>query len=140
MSAEPSAQLWVPGPIVGKGRPRVTLQGHVYTPAATRAHELRVRAAALLAMGGRPPLEGPLLVQVYAHLQPPESWSGWEASAALEGLTRPTSKPDLDNIVKAALDACNKVLWNDDAQIVEICAGKTYSTAAGLQVLVYARG
>ncbi len=136
----PAVKLWLPGVPVGKGRPRVTRQGHVYTPAATRDYETAVRLTALSAMRGAAPLTGPLRVEVYAYLQPPASWSGAEVAAALAGLTRPTGKPDLDNVVKAALDACNGVLWADDAQVVELAAGKAYATVAGLQVLVYGGG
>ena len=35
---------------------------------------------------------------------------------------KPTAKNygDVDNLVKAVLDACNGVLWTDDSQIVEL--------------------
>lgn len=33
-------------------------------------------------------------------------------------------KPDLDNVVKAVLDALNGVAYDDDAQVVSICAMK----------------
>lgn len=37
-----------------------------------------------------------------------------------------TSKPDLDNCVKFLKDCFNKVLWNDDSQIVSLDAVKQY--------------
>ncbi|MDY6396084.1 MAG: RusA family crossover junction endodeoxyribonuclease [Bacteroidales bacterium] len=39
-----------------------------------------------------------------------------------------TKKPDLDNLVKAVMDAINNVgLWEDDSQIARIYASKIYS-------------
>ena len=43
------------------------------------------------------------------------------------GALRP-SKPDIDNIIKAILDGCNKVIYNDDAQVHSIRARKLYET------------
>lgn len=36
-------------------------------------------------------------------------------------------KPDIDNYVKAVLDACNGKLWQDDSQIVLIYASKLWT-------------
>jgi len=38
-----------------------------------------------------------------------------------------SSKPDLDNLVKFVLDACNGILWSDDSIVVELIARKVYS-------------
>lgn len=38
-----------------------------------------------------------------------------------------TKKPDIDNLVKFVLDACNGILWEDDKKIVAINAKKIYS-------------
>lgn len=42
-------------------------------------------------------------------------------------LVLPTSVPDLDNLQKSVFDACNKVLYEDDAQIVQLTVRKFYS-------------
>ena len=49
----------------------------------------------------------------------PKSWSKRQ-DAALAGTERPTTKPDADNVAKAIADACNGVVWVDDAQVVEL--------------------
>lgn len=41
---------------------------------------------------------------------------------------RPGGKPDKDNLVKAVQDAINKVVWRDDALIVDSVERKIYST------------
>lgn len=43
------------------------------------------------------------------------------------GLIKCFTKPDMDNFVKLVQDACNKVLYKDDAQIVLLHAEKFYS-------------
>lgn len=120
----------------GKGRPRHTKGGGTYTPPETRAYEERLAWAARAAMRGAEPLEGPLVVAVLARFAPPESWSGAKKSRALRGLVRPTGKPDADNVLKA-LDALNKIVWADDAQIVEATVKKIYAAAPGLLVRVW---
>ena len=37
-----------------------------------------------------------------------------------------TSKKDIDNFCKFVLDALNKRFYNDDSQIIELCATKLY--------------
>ena len=49
---------------------------------------------------------------------------------------RPTGKPDASNILKAAEDACNKIVYHDDAQIVQAYAVKRYGAVPGLEIVV----
>jgi Holliday junction resolvase RusA-like endonuclease len=108
----------VNGEAVAKGRPRMTKRGFAYTPAATRKYEAHARLAAGLAMADRARLE--LLVE----LPVPASWSKRKHAAAIKGDVLPTSRPDLDNFVKSALDAINTIVVRDDAQITELRARK----------------
>ena len=122
----------------GKGRPRRGKGGAMYTPDATRAYEERLAWAARLAMRGQQQLTGPVVVTVLACFAPPASWSLRKQRAALAGREWPTGRPDLDNIVKGALDACNGIVWGDDAAVVELRARKIYSTAPSLLVRAWA--
>lgn len=45
-------------------------------------------------------------------------------------------KPDLDNLVKALKDALTGIVWKDDAQIVSLCARKTYGDRPAIYVKV----
>lgn len=38
-----------------------------------------------------------------------------------------TVKPDLDNLIKAVTDPMNKIVWNDDAQILKFEVAKNYA-------------
>lgn len=113
--------FWVPGAPVPKARPRFSSRGGVartYTPAKTRAYEARVADAGRAALCGAWPLQGPLKAVVRVHL--PALKSGPKAHRSAP----PTGRPDLDNVVKAVLDALNGVLYADDSQVVTLKAYK----------------
>lgn len=43
----------------------------------------------------------------------------------------PTTRPDLDNLFKALTDSLNGLIWEDDSQIVQFEAKKTYESGSG---------
>lgn len=130
----------VPGEVRGKGRPRFgrSRAGHAiaYTDAKTASYENLVRMAAAAALKGRGPLEGPLALHLRARLVPPPSVSRKARTAMLDGRTFPAKRPDLDNILKAFMDGCNGVAFDDDCQIVQVFATKFYADTAGLDVSI----
>lgn len=126
----------LPGVPQGKGRPRfVRKTGHAFTPAKTRSYESLLQGAAIQAMRGLRPLDGALNATVEAYFPVPASWSKGKRAAALLGATRPTTKPDADNLLKV-LDALNAVVFHDDKQIVEASVSKRYSDQPRLVVRV----
>lgn len=125
------------GAPVAKGRPRFSRQtGAVYTPARTRHYESDLRLAAQVAMNGRPPLEGPLVMRVRVTLPIPVSFSKRKRAAALAGEEWPAKRPDADNFTKAALDALNTIAFRDDAQVVDLRTVKRYGERPGMQIEV----
>ena len=50
---------------------------------------------------------------------------------------RPTKKPDIDNIIKAVLDALNGVAYKDDTQVVQVMATKKYRDKAFVEVAIF---
>lgn len=135
--------IHLPGPVRGKGRHRSRIakarDGRSfianYADTATRSYEGMLRAAAADAMDGRPPLDGPVLVKILAVFAVPASWSRRKRAEALDGITRPTVKPDGDNIMKCC-DALNGIVWRDDAQVVAWTGRKVYGERPGLSVEV----
>jgi Holliday junction resolvase RusA-like endonuclease len=120
----------IDGPAVGKGRPRVsTIAGRprMYTPAKTVAWERLVTEAAASAMGSWAPSSHPWAVRIVIFAPIPASWSKRRQEAAKRGDEVP-GKPDLDNVAKAVLDACNGVLYDDDKQVVQLRVEKAYCT------------
>ena len=109
----------IPGTPVGKGRPKFARRGNfvtAYTPEKTASYENLVKVKAEQAMGGRPMIEGPVEVSIRLIVTPPASWSQKKQREALEGRIFPTTKPDIDNVVKGIFDACNEIVWKDDKQ------------------------
>ena len=108
-----------------KGRARFG-RGHAYTPQATVDYQHDLGWCAKAGMGGRKPITGPVKITALFELPVPASWSKARRAAAIAHNIRPTGKPDLDNYMKAALDAINGIVVVDDAQVVEISACKIY--------------
>jgi Holliday junction resolvase RusA-like endonuclease len=128
--------ITLPGEPVAKGRPRFTKTGHAFTPAKSRNYEHMLRVVAGQVMRSRPPLQGPVLVTLEAHLPIPTAWSKKKQRLALSGHIFPTTRPDLDNLLKGAADACNGIVWRDDKQIVEAKLTKRYSDRPRLTLIV----
>ena len=87
------------------------------------------------AMGITEPLETPIAAYIYISMPVPQSYSKKRSKDCLDGFERPTKRPDTDNIVKAFLDACNGIVYKDDAQVVSLHATKVFGETASVQVL-----
>lgn len=130
----------ISGTPIAKARPRFTTRGgfaRAYTPKATRLGEIHIAGAA--ARHAPPePHSGPVSVQAVVCLPVPASWPRRRREAALEGAVRPTSKPDLDNYVKALLDGITltRRWWGDDSQVVHVSAHKRYAERAHTLVTI----
>jgi Holliday junction resolvase RusA-like endonuclease len=123
----------VPGEPIAKGRPRfVRATGRTFTPAKTAKYEGVVADAASKAMDGRQPFEGPLRVTIRATFLVPQSWSQKRKREAVWKVSR----PDVENVTKACLDAMNAIVYRDDAQVVELTAQKKFGPIAGLTVSI----
>ena len=139
LAESPFFHLDVPGVPVPKGRPRMTRGGHVYTPQKTREYEERLRMSTRVFMLGRKPTALPCIVHVGVFFEPPRSLSKNKRAELFDTGGFHAIKPDLDNVVKAALDGiCGEnMAILDDKQIVEICSYKTYAEAAKLSIDVF---
>lgn len=107
--------LTIPGPPHGKGRPRVTRRGHVFTPKKTREWQDNA-VKALQAQWSDDTLSKPLRVDVLGIKQRPKRL---QRRKDPPGLIWRTAKPDRDNVDKAALDALVKAgIIKDDIYVV----------------------
>lgn len=123
----------------GKGRPRVGKIGqHVrmFTPQKTLAYEGLVAHCGAQAMANRPLIDGPVELRLLIDVQIPASWSKKKQAQALAGEVLPTTKPDVDNVIKAIGDGLNGVVWKDDVQITDIITRKRYSEKPQVRVMV----
>lgn len=131
----------VPGTPVGKGRPKFARRGNfvsTYTPEKTASYENLVKVKAEEAMQGQPLFEGAVSVEIALFVTPPASWSQKKQREALAGTVFPTSKPDVDNVLKGIMDACNEIVFKDDKQAVDVKVIKRYSDTARAFVKVAA--
>ena len=140
-----SVTIRLPGAPRGKGRHRAQLvqragqapRIHSHPDEKTEAYESALRVAAGLVMRGRPLLTGALALEIFAFLPIPASFSKRKRLDAIERRLRPTKKPDWDNIAKT-IDALNKVVWPDDAAIVDAVVRKFYGEKPSLVIVVRA--
>ena len=119
----------------GKGRPRFTKNGHIYTPAETSRYE------SLVGLSYRNSAKGykftsPVRVTIKAYQKPPKGKSKKVVEDMLNGRILPTKKPDADNVAKIILDGLNGVAWDDDTQVVEMMVIKRYSNEPMVAVII----
>lgn len=104
---------------VAKARPRVTKQGHTFTPKKTKAAEIEIKKQ--IKAQSPEALNGALKVEINFYFKRPKTVKR----------KYHTVKPDCDNLTKLVCDALNGILWKDDAQIVNLKASKNYSESNG---------
>lgn len=115
--------------IVGKQRPRATVRGghaRIYTPRKTRVFEECVRKAWREQVGEEwAGFTGSVTVTVSVTRElaksNPKKWAG----------RQDVQKPDVDNVLKAVLDALNGLAYADDAHITRELAEKMPRTPHG---------
>ena len=102
----------IPGEAVPQGRPRFG-RGRTYDPPKSRKYKEYVRR---LARENMPPdsLRGPLTCPVrltcVIYRAVPKSWSRRKRADAIADKIRPTTRPDVSNILKGILGAA-EVVW-----------------------------
>lgn len=109
--------LVVEGPPIPKARPRFG-NGRAYTPQRTKDYENKIKSQL-----DEVTILGPVHVNIVAVFPRPQRLN---TKKYPNGQIWHTKRPDLDNIIKAVLDALNKKL-GDDAQVCSIEALKVYA-------------
>lgn len=100
-------------------------KGYTFTPKETREYEQIVGFYARRAI--KQPLTGAISVKIDFYMPIPKSWTKAKKQGAFEGLIRPASKPDIDNLTKAILDGMNNgIAYTDDSLIVELIVREWY--------------
>ncbi len=95
----------IPGDPVTKGRPRATIVNgspSLYTPAKTK------QAEKLLAQ------------EFMARRVIPSTPYTFEVAVHLDFFTKTAHRRDIDNYAKLVLDSANGLIWDDDAQVLEL--------------------
>ena len=105
----------------------------------SRSWKQEVTREAMRVMAGRPPLDGPLELLLVFHVKRPSGHFGKRGLRA-SAPAYPAVKPDLTKLTRAVEDACNGVVWRDDARIVRQLLAKVYADAEGECVEVQVTG
>ena len=95
-----------------------------------------IKEAAIVAMGSSEALDTPVTVAIYIRVGIPASFSKQKRKDALEGILKPTKKPDIDNIAKCFLDGMNDIVYLDDKQVVNLHITKVYAETPAVEVMV----
>lgn len=124
-------RVYIPGPATPERKRQVhrgSFTRRVDTPQAAD-YKAHVKACVAAVMAGRPPLEGPLGVRMTVWRLKPQSWP--------KRRQEPDVKPDLSNSLKIVEDACNKLLWRDDAQVCYLVMRKRFGVTEGVGLAVW---
>lgn len=125
------------GEPIAWARTRISKSGVLFNPTKQRNTAAAFKIVAMAAMQGRPPFDCPVAVSFFAYFPVPASWSGKKQKAALAGNIWPTRRPDLSNLVKLFEDACNGIVFRDDALIVSyLWLKKAYGPSPHISVTV----
>ena len=117
----------VSGKPIGKGRPRFTKSGHVYTPNETKQYETRIKNAAWAAMKREKlnPTDRRVTITASAYFEVPKSYNKQKRIECQCGIHIP-KRPDIDNIAKSILDGCNGIAFKDDCQVWHLSVNKRF--------------
>lgn len=110
---------------VPKGRPRMGKWG-AYTPAKTRKFEALIKEEASKRMFVNP-IKDPINVHIEFIMR----------KAKTNKKYYPTQRPDLDNLQKGVLDALNKVVYEDDCQIINLSSMKRFGSPESITITVW---
>ncbi len=115
----------------------------MYDPEKSREYKKTLGTLLRQQMNGLEPVTYPLEVQIEFILPIPKSWSKKAKEEAVKRVVVPQvqRKGDIDNLVKAAFDAANGVVWLDDSQVIVMSAWKVYgeTPAVNMSVVPYKR-
>ena len=123
----------------GKQRPRMTRNGHTYTPAETVQYENLVRMEYRRQCSDyRFPDDAALDMRIMAYYAIPKSASKKKRQEMLAHRIRPLKKSDWDNGGKIIADSLNEIAYKDDVQIVDGQVRKFYSDQPRVVVTIQA--
>ena len=112
-----------------KGGPALGMAGHMtHQRAASTKYVRRLARKNMPPDALRGPLTCPVRLTCVIYRAVPQSWSRRKRADAIADKIRPTTRPDVSNVIKGIEDALNGVWYADDSQIVEYgLIGKWYA-------------
>lgn len=115
-------KITLTGEPIAKMRPRITRKG-AYDPQHSQKHACKFQV--LSQINGRNPFSNDIAIEIemnfYFHC--PSN----KMNLLHWGIMDHVEKPDVDNICKFYLDVLNKIIYEDDKQIIQCIGNKFYS-------------
>lgn len=119
---------------------RTTRSGQKYLDPSVIKYRKAIRNMAIAQMRNQKAekIEGAVNMNIIYAFRRPQSLSKKERSEIDGGKTVPkTTKPDIDNLTKAILDALNGIVWKDDAQVAQINIQKIWSAKDQIEIEIW---
>jgi Holliday junction resolvase RusA-like endonuclease len=118
-------KIFIPGEPIAQPRVKVSTRGgfaRAYIDAKHPIHAYKQAIRLAYVNSGGEVLEGPVSVRIVCLFERPKSHS----KKRRQEPEPKTTKPDLDNVGKAILDALNEIAYNDDGQVFMLTVEKWY--------------
>ena len=119
---------------------RTTRSGQKYLDPSVIKYRKAIRNMAILQMQKQKAekIEGAVNMNIIYAFRRPQSLSKKERNEIDNGKIVPkTTKPDIDNLTKAILDALNGIVWKDDAQVAQINIQKIWSAKDQIEIEIW---
>jgi Holliday junction resolvase RusA-like endonuclease len=123
-------KIFIPGEPIAQPRPTISTRGgfaRAYVDAKHPIHAYKQAVRLAYVNAGGEILEGPVEVKITCWFWRPKSHSKKRRQQSEPKIT----KPDLDNVGKAILDALNEIAYNDDSQVYKLTVEKWYVGVGG---------
>lgn len=127
--------LFLPVKPKSKGRPRfIRNSNSAYTPKSTRDAENTIKLLVKSYMNSNciPITKKPVTLDI--------TFVYKNTNTKTESYPFRSKRPDLDNLIKLVADSCNGIVYEDDAQIVQLSARKVYGEEEGINLEVWEIG
>lgn len=122
-----------------QGRPKAAVvngRAIMYDPKPSRDFKRDIKAVAQKHVPEKL-LTGPLVLELKIYRPIPKSFSKKKREAALSEKLRPTTKPDLKNYIAGVEDALEKVIYENDSQIISYGdTGKYYGDPPRIEITI----
>jgi len=118
-------KIFIPGEPIAQPRAKVSTKNgfaRAYTERDHPIHAYKQAVRLAYVNAGGDVLEGPVSIRIVCWFGRPKSHSKKRRQQA----EPKTTKPDLDNIAKAILDALNEIAYDDDGQVYRLTVEKWY--------------
>ena len=107
----------------------------MYDPGAKDKRALRNAIKSALPKDWKP-IKGEVHIYGKFYKPIPKSYSKTDVFLCEAGIIRPEKKPDMDNYEKTLYDAANKLVFEDDCQLVTCNSDKFYSVYPRIEVTI----